>query len=123
MNIVWGSPNDINSAANNVVTFYSGANGQGNEIGSVTTSDLVAAFAVVNTNTPGYLITFDTTAVGPFQSVVFSTGPAAFEFAFTTAVPEPATWAMVILGFGAMSFIADRRKSSVRRLTGALCQL
>jgi hypothetical protein len=30
-----------------------------------------------------------------------------------TAVPEPSTWAMMILGFGALGFFAYRRRSSV----------
>lgn len=110
LNIVWGSPNEIGSPnTDNEVKFYSGANGSGVEIASVATSDLVAAFGVVNTNTPGYLLTFDTSALGSFQSVVFSTGDTAFEFAFTTAVPEPSTWAMIILGFAGVGFMAYRR--------------
>jgi hypothetical protein len=106
LNIVWGSPND-----NNTVTFYSGANGLGSVVGAVTTPDLVSAFSVGNFNQPGYLISFNTPEA--FQSVVFSTGPTAFEFAVTgvAAVPEPSTWAMMILGFAGIGFMAYRRKN------------
>ena len=40
---------------------------------------------------------------------------SAFEFdnvSFTAAVPEPATWAMMIMGFGMVGFAARRRRSS-----------
>ena len=104
LNILWGSPND-----DNTVTFYSGANGSGSQVGAVTTPNLVSAFSVVDANQPGYLISF-TTPVG-FESVVFSTGGTAFEFAFTTAVPEPSTWAMMILSFAGIGAMTYRRKS------------
>jgi hypothetical protein len=105
LNIVWGSPND-----NNTVAFFTGANGSGTEIGAVTTPDLVTDFGVANTQNPGgYLISFNTPTA--FQSVVFSTGPTAFEFAFTAGVPESSTWAMLLLGFAGLGFMAYRRKS------------
>jgi len=112
LNIVWGSPND-----DNTVAFWTGANGTGTEIGAVTTPDLVTAFGVANTQNPGgYLISFKTPA--EFESVVFSTGPTAFEFAFTTAVPEPSTWAMMILGFAGIGLMAYRRNSKPALMAG-----
>jgi hypothetical protein len=110
LSIVWGSPND-----NNTVTFWSGANGSGSKVGVVTTPDLVSAFGVGNLFQPGYLISFDTPAA--FESVVFSTGPTAFEFA-VTGVPEPSTWAMMILGFAGIGFMAYRRKSKPALIAG-----
>jgi hypothetical protein len=112
LSIVWGSPNN-----DNTVTFYSLANGQGTAH-SVTTDDLVANFPVGNNLDPGgYFINFG--MAGGFESVVFSTGATAFEFAFTaspdqqiTPVPEPSTWAMMILGFAGVGFMAYRRKSN-----------
>jgi PEP-CTERM motif-containing protein len=59
-----------------------------------------------------------------FNSLVFSDGSAnAFEFnvaapgpltnGFLTAgVPEPSTWAMLLLGFAGVGFMAYRRKST-----------
>ena len=42
----------------------------------------------------------------------FGTGPETFVLAhMTPAVPEPSTWAMMILGFAGISFMAYRRKS------------
>ncbi len=36
------------------------------------------------------------------------------QFTVTAAVPEPGTWAMMILGFAGIGFLAYRRKSQVR---------
>jgi hypothetical protein len=58
----------------------------------------------------------------PFTSLVFKSGDggttsASGDFAivnvnFTAAVPEPSTWAMMILGFAGIGFMAYRRKSN-----------
>ena len=54
------------------------------------------------------------------NKVVFSSTTPAFEFdniaaAWTSAVPEPATWTMLILGFGFVGFMlrSNRRKDAV----------
>jgi hypothetical protein len=56
------------------------------------------------------------TSVSPFGAAVWSTdafrpGWAEFQATITTAVPEPSTWAMMILGFVGVGFMAYRRKS------------
>jgi hypothetical protein len=87
LTIVWGSPNDNNPAATNIVSFYSGANGTGSLIGQVLASDLYSNFSTINnTQDPGFLVSFMTPE--KFGSVVFTTGSSDFEFA---AVPEPST--------------------------------
>ncbi len=51
---------------------------------------------------------------GTFQSVVLTSTTAALELdnvAYVAAVPEPSTWAMMILGFFGVGFMAYRRKS------------
>jgi hypothetical protein len=101
LRIVWGSPND-----NNTVAFYSGAGGTGALIGQVTNPDLVSAFGVGNYNQPGYLISFNTPEA--FKSVVFSTGPTAFEFA--VAAPELSTWGMMLAGFASLGLVGYSRK-------------
>jgi hypothetical protein len=40
------------------------------------------------------------------------TGPVG-ALTFTAAVPEPSTWAMLILGFAGIGFVSYRRKSKV----------
>jgi hypothetical protein len=85
---------------------------------------LVSAFGPFdvgnNQNPAGYLISFVLTGLGGFDSVKFSTGDTAFEFAFTAspnltvtpAVPEPSTWAMMIAGFAGVGFVSYRQKSN-----------
>ena len=92
--VAWGSPSD-----NNTLTFYSGLNGTGNIVGSVTSNDLTSKFGVLNTNQASNLFHFGTYGrAGEFNSVVFSTLPTSFEFAVNT--PEISTWLMMFFGFG-----------------------
>jgi hypothetical protein len=59
------------------------------------------------------------TPAGVFEDVA-SNGPVGFgEFALTAAVPEPSTWAMMILGFCGLGFMAYRRKQSGAALSVA----
>jgi hypothetical protein len=49
---------------------------------------------------------------GDITSFTLTSGANSFEVdSFTTAVPEPSTWAMMILGFVGLGFMAYRRKS------------
>jgi hypothetical protein len=52
-----------------------------------------------------------TDAGGTFDRVVITSGQNSFEFTNVNGVPEPATWAMMILGFFGVGFMAYRRKS------------
>lgn len=62
-----------------------------------------------------YVNIFTSSAI---KSLVFSSQEKAFEFdnLAVAAVPEPTTWAMMVLGFLGMGFIGYRRKrgSSLR---------
>lgn len=49
---------------------------------------------------------------GTFDRLVLTSGQNSFEFTNVSAVPEPSTWAMMILGFMGVGFMAYRRKSS-----------
>ena len=51
--------------------------------------------------------------------MTFETGQTAFEFAFAPPVPEPSTWAMMILGFFGLGFMAYRRKQNGSALSVA----
>src|SRR6185312_7035063 len=54
---------------------------------------------------------FDIILNGTQNSILPKNVPTdSFTFA-TAAVPEPSTWAMMILGFGGLGFIAYRRRS------------
>jgi hypothetical protein len=56
------------------------------------------------------------TGLGAFTEVEFHTTRNAFEFTLGTPVPEPATWAMMALGFAGLGYAAFRRNSKVRAL-------
>jgi PEP-CTERM motif len=115
LTIVWGSPNDNNPVATNIVSFYSGANGTGSLIGHVLASDLYSNFSDINnTQDPGFLVSFMTPE--KFGSVVFTTGSSDFEFA---AVPEPSTWAMLGIGFAGLA-LSGYKRSRRDRLAPAL---
>jgi hypothetical protein len=109
LTLVWGSPNYAASSDTNTVSFYSGANGTGALIGTVTAFDLYANFAgITNTTDPGYLISL--VASTPFGSVVFTTPNASdFEFAVVAGAPEPSTWAMMFVGFAGLGYAGYQR--------------
>jgi hypothetical protein len=52
---------------------------------------------------------FDSCFVGLFDTAVPSGGSGYFIF---TSVPESSTWAMLLLGFAGIGFMACRRKSN-----------
>lgn len=65
------------------------------------------------------VVRFSTGAGPAIVGARFASGGISFEFdnlASTVAVPEPATWGMMLLGFGALGTMLRRR----RRDTGAL---
>jgi hypothetical protein len=51
----------------------------------------------------------------PFTTVTFATTGNAFEFTLAS-VPEPSTWAMMVLGFAGLGYAAFRRNSKGRAL-------
>jgi hypothetical protein len=120
LSFIWGSIDTFNSlqftdaAGNPLGAAY---NFTGSQI-----SALVPAPAngsqVLNAQNP--IVTFlfsglDQTLVGGFR---MSSGQNAFEIdnIAVNSVPEPGTWAMMLLGFGAIGFAIRRRKSG-RELT------
>jgi PEP-CTERM motif len=56
------------------------------------------------------------TGLAPFTTATFSSTRNAFEFALGTPVPEPATWAMMALGFAGLGYAAFRRNTQGRAL-------
>jgi PEP-CTERM motif len=97
---VWGSPNP-----GNIVTFLNGAT----TVATVVTPDL---FGVANTQGPGYLV--DITGVPAFTSIVLSQGAGDggnFELS-VPAVPEPSTWAMMLIGFVGLGYARAEKDRS-----------
>ena len=76
-------------------------------------------FGVAFTTAGGTFNIFDGIADGgttntatPYGLIVAATGAETFGTGtLTPAVPEPSTWAMLILGFAGIGFVAYRRKS------------
>jgi PEP-CTERM motif len=52
----------------------------------------------------------------PFTTATFSSTRNAFEFSLGSAVPEPSTWAMMMLGFAGLGYAAFRRNTKVGAL-------
>ncbi|MBR0697803.1 PEPxxWA-CTERM sorting domain-containing protein [Bradyrhizobium lablabi] len=99
------------------------------QVTSATTADLIGAVGTVQNDSPGnnngggqWTVTF--TDPLAFNSLIFRTaagnggdsaplGDFAFhDVTFTAAVPEPSTWAMLILGFAGVGFLAYRRRQT-----------
>ena len=105
------------------VSVYSGLNGTGTLLGSMTLSLTPAAGCDYSiANGAGYcpFAAAGLTFAGVAQSVVFG-GPVntqvfddiTFGSAMPGGVPEPATWALLIAGFGLVGTAARRRRRAV----------
>jgi PEP-CTERM motif len=102
--LYWGSIDTYNS----VEFLLNGA-----QVGAIIKgSDLAAPIAAtgnqLGANSNAY-VTFSNLL---FDEVILSSSGNSFEFSnVAAAAPEPATWAMMILGFGGVGFMASRRKN------------
>jgi len=65
---------------------------------------------IIEDNTTPVLF-FDFAGVAFEADVTLDAPPDFGPGVFTAAVPEPSTWAMMLLGFGGIGFVAYRRKS------------
>ncbi|HVR60168.1 MAG TPA: PEPxxWA-CTERM sorting domain-containing protein [Pseudolabrys sp.] len=97
--LYWGSKDAYNS-----ISFFDASNA------------LIGTFIgpAPNSGTQSAYVNFDFTG-GSATKVTFTSTSAAFELdnvATIAAVPEPSTWAMMILGFFGVGFIAYRRRSN-----------
>jgi PEP-CTERM motif-containing protein len=62
--------------------------------------------------TVGIFESSNKTPAGVFEDVASNARVGFGEFTVTAAVPEPSTWAMMILGFCGLGFMAYRRKQN-----------
>ncbi len=102
-------------ATDNVLQFYVGSVDLYNSISFNTGGGFTGVDFTANNNgcqdAPcSGLLTF----TGDFQSLTLTSGENSFEIdsvtSFTRGVPEPSTWAMLVLGFMGVGFMAYRRK-------------
>jgi PEP-CTERM motif len=106
----------VGGGTDNFLTFYVGSVDTFNNItflGATGTTSFSGADLTANNNgcqnspCSGF-ITFE----GPFTGFTLTSGSNSFEVdSFTAAVPEPATWAMMMLGFLGVGFMAYRRNN------------
>jgi hypothetical protein len=108
---LWGSPDDFNTVTfgltNNTTVVYTGA-----ELG------LLGHFTAdgSNVNTSWFTASIVPTVssgepAARIASVTFASTGVAFEVANVTPIPEPATYALMLAGLGAIGIISRRRKA------------
>src|ERR1700722_12738380 len=113
ISIYWGSIDGNQGGNNNLNTFAITVDNY-----TLTGADLVAMGATGTGDQTGPLGNELVTISGlaPFTTATFSSTNNAFEFALGSAVPEPSTWAMMMLGFAGLGYAAFRRNTKVRAL-------
>jgi PEP-CTERM motif len=111
ISIYWGSIDGMQGGNNNLNTLTIGGF-------TLTGAQLVAmgASGTGDQTSPlgNELVTI--TGLPAFTTATFSSARNAFEFSLGSAVPEPSTWAMMMLGFGGLGYAAFRRNSKGRVL-------
>lgn len=99
----WGSVDDYNT-----IKFYDASN---NLIDTITGSAVppLSATGCQTSSLCNSYVTFNSTTA--FSKVELSSGSNSFEITNISAVPEPTTWAMMILGFLGLGFLGYRKSS------------
>jgi hypothetical protein len=118
LNLLWGTvDNDANR--NVLITTNNGSN----TITGTTIFSLMQTFCSTHSCSPtngNFEAYVSITGLNPFETVTFSDSASnSFEFlpgalpAAVNGVPEPSTWAMLILGFCGVGFMAHRRRATL----------
>jgi len=112
LSFVYAALDDYNSVtlnfASSATRTFTGA--------QIATGSLATAINDANFMAGSGRVTYDFGGTDTLTSVIFSTTSPAFEIdELASAVPEPATWALMILGFGIVgSALRRRRQTKVR---------
>ena len=115
LSFYWGSIDSYNT-----VEFFAGANGSGASLGAFKGDAIPSAPADGSQgnvlNNRRVFFDFGGATAG---SIKFSSSSIAFELddIATAAVPEPATWGLMIAGFGMVGVGARRRRATVTRVS------
>ncbi|MES2754802.1 MAG: PEPxxWA-CTERM sorting domain-containing protein [Pseudomonadota bacterium] len=108
---------EVTAGYDNFLSLYQNAFNPANALSNVLVSNDdnptigLSGFTRNLTNGTQYFLVstgYSNTDFGTFNGVV--TGPAALNFAGVAAVPEPAAWALLILGFGAIGSTLRRNR-------------
>jgi hypothetical protein len=99
--IYWGSPDTFNT-----LTLSNGDSISGSQMAAM------LHFSADGSDANSQWITISDTT--PFKSFTASSSSPAFEFDMAGAVPEPSTWAMLMLGFTGLGYAAFRRSAKDR---------
>ena len=116
MNVADGFTNSVSlyyssiGVAANAVNIYSGLNGSGDLLGSFSLSDNAQSGC-----SDTFVCNFDQSIVtfsGTGKSIAFNSGvPAGYDNVSITPVPEPTTYALMMLGLAGIGMVARRRRS------------
>jgi PEP-CTERM motif len=121
-----GTEQVVFAKARNSISIYWGSIDPGNVFSAITLggytltgADLSAMMLATDDGshtspTSNELITIS--GLGDFTTATFSSARNSFEFSLVEGVPEPATWAMMALGFAGLGYAAFRRNTKGRAL-------
>lgn len=111
ISLYWGSIDGNQGGNDNLNTLTLGSF-------TLTGADLVTdgATGTGDQNSPAGNELVTITGLAPFTTATFHSTNNAFEFSIGTAVPEPTTWAMMMLGFAGLGYAAFRRSTKGRVL-------
>jgi fibronectin-binding autotransporter adhesin len=105
--LYWGSVDTYNSLA-----FYNGATLVTTISGADVAPPMSANGGQTDYSSNGYVLI---SALPQFDRVVAASSSNSFEFDNVVAgVPEPSTWAMLLLGFAGLGYAASRRAKTQR---------
>jgi hypothetical protein len=81
-------------------------------VATYTGSDILNPANGFQGSTGSAFVNFSTNGTDKITSAVFTSTQAAFEIdSITTAVPEPSTWALLMIGFAGLGFLGYRRSN------------
>jgi hypothetical protein len=111
ISIYWGSIDGNQNGNNNLNTLTLGSF-------TLTGADLVTdgASGTGDQFSPAGNQLVTITGLAPFTTATFHSTANAFEFSLGSAIPEPSTWAMMLLGFAGLGYAAFYRNSKGRAL-------
>jgi hypothetical protein len=111
ISIYWGSIDGNQNGNNNLNTLTLGSF-------TLTGADLVTdgASGTGDQFSPAGNQLVTITGLAPFTTATFHSTANAFEFSIGSAIPEPSTWAMMLLGFAGLGYAAFYRNSKGRAL-------